>query len=119
MKRRYALAVVLCFALLSWPGHAAAGRAGIVELSEGVAQSLVGTWTSTSGDLSAFQSVTLELHGDGTYTKTLNATVGGSHYGGQHEGRWTAEGKLVRLSGSSDSKWPPYTHDLNKFQKVK
>lgn len=88
-----------------------------VQAESAAANALVGTWKGTAGDSYAHQYVTLELRGDGTYTKTLSAAVGGSNYGGTHEGTWKANGMTVYLSG--DGNWPPYSHDLSKFQKVR
>lgn len=76
---------------------------------------LLGKWRYEHSDYSASETIDLVLRSDCTYTKTLDARVQGSHYGGTHDGTWTAEGTTVHLSG--DGNWPPYSHDLSKFQK--
>jgi len=85
-------------------------------------QDLVGTWVGGAGDGGGSYVVELELHADGTYKKTLTARVSnpdgtGNGYGGSHNGTWTAKGSVVYLSG--DGNWPPYSHDLSKFRKVR
>lgn len=77
---------------------------------------LVGTWQYEGGDAGGQQKITLTLRADHSYTKTLDANVQGSHYGGTHSGTWSARGMVVDLSG--DGNWPPYTHDLSSFRKV-
>ena len=90
-------------------------RAGAMVQQEDKTQ-YVGTWEMESGDSGAHQKITLALRADNTYSKTLEARVGGSPYGGTHEGTWTAKGTVVNLSG--DGKWPPYSHDLSQFRKI-
>lgn len=85
-----------------------------VEAEEG---SLVGAWHFSGGDLSAHQTIDLELRGDGTYTKEFSATVQGAPYGGTHSGTWTARGMVVYLSG--DGNWPAVSHDLSRFTRVR
>ncbi len=76
---------------------------------------LAGTWRYQNSDTYTFQKITLVLRADGTYTKTLEARVNGSPYGGTHSGTWTASGTVVNLSG--DGNWPAYSHDLSTFRK--
>jgi hypothetical protein len=76
---------------------------------------LSGTWEKQGGDVHTHFYIRLVLRSDGTYRKTLNAVVDGIRYGGTHEGRWTAKGTVVYLSG--DAKWPAYSHDLSEFEK--
>jgi hypothetical protein len=78
---------------------------------------LQGTWEYNGGDAGGQQKITLILRSDHSYTKTLEAHVQGANYGGTHSGTWTADGKIVHLSG--DENWPPYTHDLSLFRKVR
>jgi len=77
----------------------------------------VGEWVKESGDSGGEQRIILVLRADGSYRKTLDATVGGRKYGGTHEGTWTAEGKIVDLSG--DGNWPAFSHDLSEFRKIR
>ncbi len=91
-------------------------------VATGDTQDLVGSWVGGAGDGGAAYVVELELHADGTYKKTLTAKTNnadGSHsgYGGSHSGTWKAKGSVVYLSG--DGNWPPYSHDLSKFRKVR
>lgn len=76
---------------------------------------LAGVWIRVRSDGSTYQKITLILREDGTYTKTLEARVNGSNYGGTHQGTWTARGTVVSLSG--DGNWPALTHDLAEFQR--
>jgi hypothetical protein len=76
---------------------------------------LVGTWKYQTSDGPTYQAITLTLKSDGTYTKTLDAQVGGAKYGGTHSGTWTASGTVVALSG--DGNFPAFTHDLATFTK--
>jgi len=81
-------------------------------------QQYVGTWERNGpNDSRATQRIILELRADGTYTKTLNATVDGKPYGGTHSGTWKARGTTVDLSG--DGNWPSISHDLREFRKVR
>lgn len=93
----------------------AAERGTSVQSSRDDRARLAGTWRYESNDPGAHQRVLLVLRADGTYTKTLDAVVNGSKYGGKHDGTWTARGMEVRLSG--DGNWPAYTHDLSTFQR--
>ena len=81
------------------------------------ADSKAGSWRKEIHDNRSVAVTTLILRSDGTYTKTLKSVVDGRNYGGTHEGRWTAEGNAVHLSG--DGNWPPYTEDLGAFTKMK
>jgi hypothetical protein len=76
---------------------------------------LSGSWHYEGGDGGGREVIDLDLSSDDTYTKTLDAVVGSSQYGGTHEGTWTADGNLVHLSGGG--KWPPFDHDLSSFQR--
>jgi hypothetical protein len=121
MKTRH-IAVVALAASLGLCGSVACGttgNAGIAFASThaSVDGDLAGTWEYVGGDGGGQQKITLILRSDQTYTKTLDATVNGAHYGGTHSGTWTSEGMTVRLSG--DGNWPPYTHDLSAFRKVR
>ena len=109
-------------ALLSFFATAGCQRAdagaGTAFASSSDAESdLTGTWEYEGGDGGAQEKITLTLRADHSYTKTLEANVQGSPYGGTHSGTWTANGKVVSLSG--DGNWPPYTHDLSLFNKVR
>jgi hypothetical protein len=86
--------------------------------SQDASDQLVGVWEGDGpSDSSAQQHTILELRADHTYTKTLNATVNGAHYGGTHSGTWTARGMIVDLSG--DGNYPAYSQNLHSMRKVK
>src|SRR3954454_6813515 len=61
-----------------------------------------GTWQKEIHDNRSVAVTTLILRSDGTYKKTLKSVVDGKNYGGTHEGRWTAEGNAVHLSGDGN-----------------
>ena len=121
MKRGSIPLATLLGLILAWGsvGCITTNIAGTAFASAQVSDShdLPGTWEYEGGDGSAHQKITLILRSDQTYTKTLEAKVNGASYGGTHSGTWTADGMAVRLSG--DGNWPPYTHDLSRFRKVR
>jgi hypothetical protein len=79
---------------------------------------LIGVWEGNGpSDSGGQQHTVLELRPDHTYTKTHQAKVNGTSYGGTHSGTWTANGMKVRLSG--DGNFPPYTQDLSVMRKVR
>jgi len=121
MKTSY-LAIITVAMFLGLYGSVACGKAGggaglAFANGVGAESDLVGTWEYDGGDAGAQQKITLILRSDHSYTKTLEAHVQGANYGGTHSGTWTANGKVVRLSG--DDNWPPYTHDLSLFRKLR
>jgi hypothetical protein len=95
--------------------QSAAGNTRMVAQASDDSTRLVGTWRYSTSDANTSEKISLVLRDDGTYTKTLDAKVNGVPYGGTHSGKWTARGLVVSLSG--DGNWPPYTHDLARFQK--
>ena len=120
MKKNYcAMATVVALLGLFGPvgygrASARAGKAFAILNDE---SDLAGTWDYERSDAGGQEKITLILRADHSYTKTLEANVQGSHYGGTHSGTWTARGMVVSLSG--DGNWPPYTHDLSLFRKIR
>ena len=120
MKKNYnAMAtVVALLGLFGTVGYQRANAgAGVAFANSSSDESdLTGTWEYERGDGGGQEKITLTMSTDHSYTKTLDATVQGSHYGGTHSGNWTATGMVVSLSG--DDNWPASTHDLSLFRKV-
>jgi hypothetical protein len=85
---------------------------------------LVGTWVSEDSGSAHYTRIEITLRPDGTYTKTLRARTPGwggggtgvGGLGGTQEGRWTASGMVVQLSG--DGNWPASSHNLSSFTRV-
>jgi hypothetical protein len=71
-------------------------------------QQLVGTWFKEVFDGYARYTTTLDLRGNGTYTKAL--------IGSNHSGTWTSSGKIVHLSGNGN--YPPTDENLSLFRKT-
>ena len=76
----------------------------------------LGTWQREVSDSTGRTRIVLELRGNGTYTKSLDAYLKGQSFQATEEGTWTANGPLVRLSG--DGSRPPSGHDLRNYQKL-
>ena len=77
---------------------------------------LAGTWQKEVADARSSATTLLTLRADKTYTKIFRAKVDGANYGGTHDGRWSANGTVVQLSG--DGNWPPTREDLREFRKL-
>jgi hypothetical protein len=86
---------------------------------------LIGTWVYEDAGSVHYTRIEITLRPDGTYTKTLQGRTPGwggggtgiGGLGGTHQGRWTAKGMVVDLSG--DGNWPQSTHDLSSFRRVR
>ncbi len=119
MKMR-SITLAMAAMILGLCGTVACGTSGSTAFANGATaddRDLVGTWEFQGGEGSAEQKITLTLRRDHSYTKTLEASVNGVPYGGTHSGTWNADGMNVRLSG--DGNWPPYTHNLSSFHRVR
>jgi hypothetical protein len=97
---------------------------GVQQLEE-TNSGLIGTWVYEDAGSVHYTRIEITLRPDGTYTKTLRARTPGwggggtgiGGLGGTHHGRWTARGMVVSLSG--DGNWPPSTHDLSSFRRIR
>lgn len=86
---------------------------------------LIGTWVYEDAGSVHYTRIEITLRPDGTYMKTMRARTPGwggggtgiGGLGGTQQGRWTAIGMVVHLSG--DGNWPPSTHDLSSFSRVR
>jgi hypothetical protein len=114
-SRTLVVLLTILIAVLA-PGCSASAERGVaVQEGSDSRSRLVGTWRYETADDRTYQKITLNLNGNGTYTKTLDARVDGAKYGGTHSGTWTASGTVVALSG--DGHFPAITHDLATFTK--
>ena len=117
MKRLlFTVATILVAAAVSG-GHSSQTALFATVASAQSPNQLVGIWESYTSTSRTQKHVVIELREDGSYTKTLAASVDGQRYGGTHSGTWTSEGMLVHLSG--DGNWPATTEDLRTMQKVR
>lgn len=76
----------------------------------------LGTWQRQVTDATGTTRITLQIREDGTYTKTLDASLKGKSFHGSEQGSWAANGPLVLLSG--DSQFPASRHDLRNYKKI-
>lgn len=118
MRSLLAIPLLLCASLCLGSQEIWAGQSSKDSRAElrSVDLRFVGAWVRQTSDPEASQKIILILRSDGTYRKTLDALVRGVPYGGTHEGTWTMSGTVVQLSGNRT--WPPYSHDLSKFQRL-
>ena len=90
------------------------------ETAPPVISPVVGVWFQDSdGNVSANQKLTITIRPDGTYTKESVMRVpayGIGNIPSSHNGTWTAQGMVVRLSG--DGRYPGSTHDLSTFTRL-
>jgi hypothetical protein len=91
------------------------------ETAPPVISPVVGVWFQDSdGNVSANQKLTITIRPDGTYTKESVMRVpayGIGNIPSSHNGTWTAQGTVVRLSG--DGRYPGSTHDLSTFTRLR
>ena len=107
--------VLLAFSLF---GHAAiSGSASNFQSSPSDRTPYLGTWQREVSDSTGTTRITLELRGNGSYTKNLDAVLKGREFHGADNGTWSADGPVVHCSGDGDS--PPSNHDLRYYQKVR
>ena len=120
MRRIHAFrAILIVGTLCAFPSlctHAAATNAAHSAVAQDNRAPYIGTWQREINDSTGDTKITLQLRGDGSYTKNMDAVLRGREFHGSENGSWSADGPVVRCSG--DGNYPVSTHDLRYYKKL-